>query len=456
MEILSYGKVNSTKLNIKERYTLVLIIASAFILRLLWIVLIPNKAVSDFQTYQNIATNVYKGLGCSILDGKPVAFQGMGYPIVLGYVYKIFSSNNIIYAKLFNLFLSTITVVNVFFITLKLTKKKRVSFIVIIIVALLPNYIAYTSIVGTEVYSLFLFSIIVLLQLCSFDRRIRYPLIGIVIGILALAKPYYMAYTVVLSVILIIENRSFKKTLKFFVVTSLFMALTIAPWTYRNYVHFNMFIPVAYNGGFVQYINNNDYNTNGQWMPLSDIKISSDLEKKFLDAGFRYGTDIPGEGAKIELNPRLETIFKSEATKWIISHPSQFVKLGFIRVYRTFLSGAGDIGDWSMNGYNMGNNSIMASLKIIYIDISNQIVNILSYGAILYMIVNAFIILFKLIRDEEIKISAPLLVFNIAFLIVVPFFYEGQQRYNYLILFQFVICLGIYLDFVIDKISARL
>jgi hypothetical protein len=455
MELFSYDKINSKKLNIKEKYALVIIVLIAFTLKLLWVVLIPNSTISDFQTYQNIATNVYKGLGCSILDGKPVAFQGMAYPIVLGYVYKIFGSNNIMYAKLFNLILSTITLINVFFITEKLLKKRRISFIAIVIVALLPNYIAYTSIVGTEVYSLFLFSIVVLLQLCSFDKRIRYPLIGIVTGLLALSKPYYMAYTVVLSIILIIANKNFKESLKFFLVTSLFMVLTIAPWTYRNYVDFKMFIPIAYNGGFVQYINNNDYNTNGQWLPLSDIKISAETKKKFLDAGYRYGEDIPGEGAKIELNPRLETIFKSEARKWIQTHPSKFLKLGFIRVNKTFLSGAGDIGDWAMNGYNLENNPKMSSLKFVFLNISNQILNILSYSGISYMIINVFIILFSIIKNEMIKISTPLLVFNIAFFLAIPFVYEGQQRYNYMILFQFAICAAIYIDFIMDKLSWR-
>ena len=94
------------------------------LLRYWWIRNVPNVPESDFEGYYVIATNFYHNLGISMW-GNPVAFQGMGYPFVLGLFFKLTGNTEVMTGKSLNLLLSISTMFVLFlFLTSCLSKRQ--------------------------------------------------------------------------------------------------------------------------------------------------------------------------------------------------------------------------------------------------------------------------------------------------------------------------------------------
>ncbi|QUH25057.1 ArnT family glycosyltransferase [Serpentinicella alkaliphila] len=421
--------------NTKEVVYLTLTTLIAIFIRLWWIINIPTRQVFDFETYHDIATNIYLGLGHTYL-GEPIAFQGMAYPYALGYVFRIVGSNSILIAKLFNLMLSTLTLILFYFILKKLTNNKRTIFIGYTILALLPNYIAYNNVVGTEVFAAFNLALIIFLQLYNFDNKFRYPMLGIAIGVAALTKPIFLAYPVVATTSYWLKHKQFKEPLFKLVILTLVMTITIAPWTYRNYKRFGRFIPVSYNGGYVFFLNNNANNTHGGWMPIPDAAMSVETRERV--------NEILQYGARSEkLAHELDPLLQSEAIKWIKANPIQYAKLGIIRLHTTFYGGVWDIDAWTMNELRerQPENRLTEYERNMrfFRSVTDSIIHILSTLTFGYIIINIKpIILSFFKRERYINSSVSIPILNMLFFIAVYFVFEGQARYNFPLLFLMV------------------
>ncbi|AOT70155.1 hypothetical protein [Geosporobacter ferrireducens] len=407
-----------------------------FYARLWWIHNIPTQQVFDFETYQEIATNIFQHKGHSF-GGEPIAFQGMAYPMTLGYLYRWMGSNDIMIAKTFNVVLSTLTYIISFFIFARLTNKLWVLATAFTVVALLPNYIAYTNVVGTEVLSAFLFSVVILLQLYPFDKRLHYPLLGLFIGITALAKPFFMAYPVVAAAALWLREKDVKKTAVYFAALFAVMVLVIAPWTYRNYQKFGRFIPVSYNSGYVFYLNNNENNSTGGWMPIKDMYATEEFRKQ-VDEILEHGQR--SEKLAHELDP----LFKAEAKKWILENPGKFLKLGFLRVKGTFFSGAWDIDSWTMNELRekqeWWDKVAFERNKNLFRGFSDMMIHLMSSFGLAYVFFNIKSALISLFNKKTLLGNHLIIpTVNIGFFLAIYFIFEGQARYNFPLLFLLAI-----------------
>lgn len=74
--------MDSIRKNLKNKIYFGIIILLGILVRI-FILKVPCEPISDFQKYQEIATNIFMGKGHYYL-GKPIAFQPMGYPFALG------------------------------------------------------------------------------------------------------------------------------------------------------------------------------------------------------------------------------------------------------------------------------------------------------------------------------------------------------------------------------------
>ncbi|TCP57794.1 dolichyl-phosphate-mannose-protein mannosyltransferase [Tumebacillus sp. BK434] len=413
-----------------------LITIAAVLLRMLWMLKVPNAPVYDFQTYHEIAVNIATGYGHTFL-GEPIAFQGMGYPTALGLFYKLTGETSVLWGKAFNLLLSTATLLLTYPIFRKLTNSWKLSIAAYALIAFLPNYIAYVSVIGAEVFLAFLFAAVVYLQLASFNKWVRWPLLGIFIGLAALTKPVFLVYPVVAAAVHYLREKNLKSTLAFVLTTALLMMVTVAPWTYRNYQKYDSFIPVSYNSGYVLYLNNNANNVNGGWMPLKDAAASPELRAQ-IDEILEHGQR--SEKLAYELDPLL----KAEGKRWILSHPLDFAKLGMLRVQTTFFNGAWDIGSWAMNGLYPGvpqwTVELERDLKA-FRAVSDAILNSMNGLAFAFVLLAAFPVLRSLFRREEkLPVGMILPTVNVSFFILVYFVFEGQARYNFPVLFLLAVC----------------
>ncbi|BDR65858.1 membrane protein [Clostridium tetani] len=443
-------------LNLRNKHHayFLLITTLAICVRIWFIINIPCEPLSDFTIYQQIATNIFMKNGHTYL-GRPIAFQGMGYPMLLGYFYRFIGSNNIFLGKILNVILSSLNLIVIFLILLKLCKNKFSLYLSYTAIAFIPNYIAYNNVLGSEVLLTCILSIIIYLQICNFNYYIKYISIGILIGLAALTKPFFLVYPLIIALTEWLKNKNLKKSLKLIIITYIFLCITISPWTYRNYKKFNMFIPVSYNGGYVLFINNNDNNTTGAWMPVSAVDVSDEVKSQFLELGFKYRTPLEDEKSQIFLTPKLDKIFKQEAIKWILNHPLKFSHLGITRVNNTFFNGCGDIYEWAMNSPKENNFSKLLKNDFLYW-IFNKYIYILSFSGFIYILFNLkniFVCLFKKTITMEYKKS--ILFFNIIFFILISFAFEGQQRYNFPVLFLFSICLTEYITKIITSLKVK-
>ncbi|KEJ00799.1 membrane protein [Clostridium botulinum A2B7 92] len=435
----------STYAKFKNKIYFTIITFLGILVRILFILKVPCEPISDFQKYQQIATNIFMGKGHYYL-GKPIAFQPMGYPFLLGNFYRLMGSNDIVLGKVLNIFLSTITLIIILNILFKTSNNVKKIYVTYIIITFLPNYIAYNNVLGSEILITLLLATIIYLQLCNFNYSFMYAIIGFFIGLAALTKPFFILYPIIISVVEWLKNKNIKETFKLFFISLTIMCMIITPWAYRNYKNFNLLIPISYNGGYVLFINNNDNNKNGAWMRIANIDISNKLQKEFQRYNFNYRTTVENEVDQVMLKPELNDLFRREAKKWIINNPIKFIKIGTTRVKNTFFNGAGDIYQWGMNSGEAKGNLFLLKSNFMRC-FSNYCIYILSFFGFFYIIYNfknIFISFFK--KNSNINYIESILFFYILYFIFISFVFEGQQRYNFPILFLCTISMTNFID----------
>jgi 4-amino-4-deoxy-L-arabinose transferase-like glycosyltransferase len=427
-----------------ELLLILAITAAAVALRIIWMLKVPNTPVYDFATYHEIAVNIANGKGHTY-QGEAIAFQGMGYPALLGLFYKLTGTTSVLAGKALNVLLSTATLFLVYAIFRKLTENWKLRLAAYALVAFLPNYIGYVNVIGAEVLLAFLFAAVILLQVCRFNKWVRWPLLGFFTGLAALTKPVFLAYPLIAAAVHYLRAKHLKESAVQLFVVTLVMAVTVAPWTYRNYQKFGAFIPVSYNSGYVFYLNNNANNVTGGWMPLKDAAATPELRAK-IDEVLQHGKR--SEKLAFELDPLL----KAEGQRFLLSHPFEFLKLGILRVEQTFFSGAWDVQSWAMNELYpeqpFWTKELERNLKAFraVADTLIYLMSSLSFVFVFYGVVRAARSLFR--REETLSDALLIPTLNIAFFVAVYFVFEGQARYNFPLLFLLAFCAVVCADWI--------
>ncbi|TJY41931.1 glycosyltransferase family 39 protein [Cohnella pontilimi] len=340
---------------------LLFILALGTAIRLLWISYVNTQPVFDFKHYHDLAMSLLntghywmpEGLDYIKQDTEYVkqgvhyatAFRPPGYPLVLAALYFVWP--NILAAKLANVVFSIVWMFCMYLLTKKYMGE-RPALWAAFLTAVFPMAVAYTGVVGTEILSVALLFLILCLITYRVGGRVAGPLlIGFLIGFLSLVKPYFAVFPVFYAVIFWWQQResakenkpSLRETVRRlvipFVSLVLMMAVTLSPWTIRNYMAFDRLIPISTNGNFVLYINNNDAN-NGKYMDAMDVPNSIFKTDRIVDKTGTYNEAVAMKAAK------------SEATHWILRHPGPFLLLGADRLSLSFFNAGLEIKDWAL------------------------------------------------------------------------------------------------------------
>lgn len=417
---------------------LAVVFPAAWMLRQWWIETIPTEQLYDFSTYYEVAVNISEGMGYTFL-GQPIAFQGMGYSILLGYFMRFMGDTSELTAKSFNVLLSLWSILMTYLIAWRMSPKRLVRWGALLFMAFMPQQIAYTNAIGTEILSAALLSTLMLVQ-CSGDLlkgRFQWPMVGALTAALALTKPFYLAYPVAVLFYEWLTRKDLKRGVAGALVAAAVMMLIVAPWSYRNYKHFGRFIPVSYNSGLVLYLNNNADNTHGGFMPIDQIEATPALEEK-INQHLEYGAK------SIKLASDLELDLKPAAQTWIKENPGEFAKLGIIRVHSTFFNGSWDVDAWTMNKYKTLETERTETETLRHLaffrSVNDIVLAVLGGTALLYFLTHLprFIrALFSLKRI--ISWQTALLMLPVGYNGLVILIYEGQPRYNFNLLFVFVL-----------------
>ena len=376
----------------------------ALVLRLVWILRVPTVPVSDFLQYHKGALSIINGTGYRIY-GHISAYEPVGYSLFLAFIYSIFGSSFWV-AKIANVILSCVGLIFIYHITKKCFTK-RYAYICALIYGILPLNIVYTSIISTEIIFTTLYLILFFLILKK--RSIKYSniILGILLGILTLIKPYMMIYQFTIFFLDVISLHSLKKSAQNFIIITAALLVTISPWTIRNYIVFHKIIPVSTNGGYNLYINNNP-DAIGSWR--SPLKIHGSIILKYKNKNDNFWNEV-----------KVDEEGKIAAYNWIKKNPTKFITLGFKKVQNTFLTS--DSGFWSTDYLSTpGSSPYKKPLALV----NKKLHFFTLIMMFLYFIIIIANTLYKRINDCTIHI---MIIINILFFLAITFVFEGQPRY---------------------------
>ncbi|WP_026884354.1 ArnT family glycosyltransferase [Clostridium akagii] len=385
-------------------YIITIITLLALILRLFWILNVPTVPVSDFLQYHRGALSLIDGMGYRVY-GHISAYEPVGYSLFLALIYSIFGTSFWV-AKIGNLILSCTCLIFIYLIANKSFNKKTAC-VCALIYGILPLEIIYTSVISTEIIFTTLYVVLLYLMLKRDNTKYNNIILGILLGILTLIKPYMMIYQCLIFLFDIIRLRSFKKPLVNFLIITGVLLLTISPWTIRNYMVFHKFIPVSTNGGYNLYVNNNP-NAIGSWK--NPLKIHGSLILKYKDKNDDFWDEV-----------KVDEEGKKAALSWIKNNPNAFIKLGFKKVKNTFLTS--DSGFWSTDYLSTGGKSQYKN----FLQLINKKIHFFTL-IIMFVYFSLLIakIFYKKINNSPIHI---MIILNILFFLAVTFMFEGQPRY---------------------------
>lgn len=394
-------------LNLRNNYQTAFysLLLAGFFARLLWVAMVDTQPMSDFLLYHESALSIVNGQGYRIY-GYISAYEPIGYPALLALLYYVFTPD-IMIPKLANILLSCLTMA-LTYVMAKRAFSAKVALIALLIMAFMPRNITFTSVLSTEITFTVLFIALNLLVLLRPQGMWALLLRGALTGALALIKPYMLVYQLVLFAIDYIHTREPVSSLKSLLVTTAVMILLIGPWTIRNYMVFNTFIPVSTNGGYNIYINNNAYATGG-WQDPFKIPGSPLLR-------YKHDHDEFWDEVKVD------QLGKELALEWIINHPGDFIHLGFIKLYRTFIM-CNDV-EWSI--YALKGGAEFAHTKLM-----NNVAKAVHYPLLAFIAFYFIFFIKRVVISRTIDYIHLIILLNIAFYMIVVFVFEGQPRYSF-------------------------
>jgi 4-amino-4-deoxy-L-arabinose transferase-like glycosyltransferase len=281
------------------------IFAIAFLIRLLAVMFLPQSA-PDTGTYHNIAINLLER-GAFSLDGiMPTGRFAPVYPAFLAASYKLFGTV-FLPVRMIQVIIDSFTCVLIYHIALMLFRRGRVGVISGLIASFHPSLIGSTTFVLTETLYAFLLTVSVLLLVkAAKSAKIRaYCLAGAALGIATLCRPTSMLFPLFLLAGAVFPLRS-RIRIAGVVALALTLLVVIMPWTVRNFIVFEEFIPVAIGGGGNLWI--------GSYIPWDgDFRYQDLSDKRKIEEGY----------SPLEADRRLW----EEGIKNIKNNPAGYLKL---------------------------------------------------------------------------------------------------------------------------------
>ncbi len=299
-------------------------------LRLAIIIFIPITQHSDNLWYYNRAVGLAAGEGYS-QNHVLTAFWPVGWPAFLGMLFWLFGNSPVV-GQMANLVCSAATFVLALYLASALFGQDRVGRLTVLMLTFYPNEIAYVPSLGTEVF----YTAVLMLAVYLLLARRGWMMLagsGIVFGIATLTKAQTLLIPAVLFAVSWLSPRH-KGGLRWDVGKALLvyaaMAVIVLPWTVRNYLVFDAFVPVSTNGGLTLLTGNNPSAQGG-------YTDNDPLVRKVLHS-------VSGQVAADHLATSL-------ALTWIREHPAAFVALIPKKVWRLWAPDGE--GEWAFqSGFN--------------------------------------------------------------------------------------------------------
>lgn len=185
------------------------------------------------------------------------------YPFLLAALLWI-SGNSVLLAHWVGCLLGTAAVGSVYALALKITEGRTGALFAAGIAALSPGLVIYSALLQTEMlYIVFFLLAFLFLYSLRDEKGFRTAAgLGLCSGLAALTRPVFLGFIPIMFVFMVWPGRKqWRSVIGPAAVALIVAALTIAPWTARNWSVLHAFVPVASGGGSSLLTGNNPYAT---------------------------------------------------------------------------------------------------------------------------------------------------------------------------------------------------
>ncbi len=259
--------------------------------------------VYDAQGYALIATNLEDGEGFTLgrQGTQPASNYSPGIPLLAAAVYELSGGVHERLARLILALLGTFAVLFAYLIGRRLSGVLA-GLVGAGLVAIYPALLEYQGMLMGEPLAATLLSgaVLAILWADGAEQRTSWLVPGLLLGALVLVRPEYLAISLPIAVVVFARRGrdGWRVGLNQALIMLLGVALVVAPWTIRNAVALERFVPVSTGGGQVLF--------SGSYLPSG-----GDPE--------RVGEEVlewhPGLAAQLPPDPRLEQILAGLAAQ---------------------------------------------------------------------------------------------------------------------------------------------
>ncbi len=365
------------------------ILLVAFMLRLLWALIVSIHPVADSVTYHELARNILSGRGYAFDGGGLTAYWPVGASSTYALLYQLFGLS-FLPVVCFNIIIGVIIVWLTYAISLR-DLGPRVAVLAAWLVAIWPILIQYTTILASEL--LFIFLVLSALYFWG-NRRIPNILRAVLWGVLVCgatyARPTALPLLLILPVLQWLAQRDLRAALVSLLVATVSASILFSPWVYRNYQVFGGFVLVATNSGANLWMGNNPEST-GAYMPLPEKDFENEIA--------------------------MDEYFKKLAVDFIKENPLTYIKLALRRTVITYKNETIGV-EWNktMLEQRFGK-PVLLPLKLV------------STAYWLAMLILGLVGLYFLLKKRDLDLLHPLIVVP-AFFFIIPVLTVGQDRYH--------------------------
>jgi 4-amino-4-deoxy-L-arabinose transferase-like glycosyltransferase len=215
-----------------------------------------RSPVFDAAAYATIAANLEHDQGFTLGSGatQPASNYSPGLPLLVAGVYKVTGGVHERTARLVLALLGTLAVLFTYLIGRRLSGSTS-GLIGAAAVAIYPALLEYQGMLMGEPLAATLLSGAVLAALWAADSqsRSRWLLSGVTFGALALVRPEYLGVAVLVGLVVLARNgrAGWRTSLAPAALLLAGVAVIVVPWTVRNAIALDRFVPISTGGGQV-------------------------------------------------------------------------------------------------------------------------------------------------------------------------------------------------------------
>lgn len=273
----------------------------ALFLRVAWVMWVDRDGfvLNDALLYHSNAVAINEGLGFRPPQGGPSAQWPPAYSTLLAGIYWVLGINPF-YGELFNALVGALTVVPLMVLIEKMVDR-RTAVVGGLMLAVLPGPILWTDVLVTETLYTAMFVLFLLVLACATPSWRWMVLIGVLIGLGGLVRGEALTWGL-LPIVLFWRELPRAELVKKIGGAALAAVVVLTPWTIRNAVVMDAFVPIATNASATLWSGHNENATGSQTYPPEEYYQQFDQEPPLRE--LQSGTAL-----------------RNDAIEYMFSHP---------------------------------------------------------------------------------------------------------------------------------------